>query len=216
MPLRDATGWAYCAFYRLEGCVVIMAATNRTIFHFVVRENSCWADWVKHVPCVFVWGDTAFRSFWPAQECLLNLPAAGWTSVCGAHWLCLGDWPFRYITSAHCNHNFYFLCADLIIYLPSPPCLMLKQSVALCCVLYFVFMWFQPIKSKQQQFVTHVDLSFHLSFSLWSGLILSLFDLQRFPHQMPRMPTCTSWTWFNRQTLSFTCLTSSSTTSSCL
>lgn len=49
-----------------------------------------------------------------------------------------------------------------------------------------------------------------------SGLIFSLFDLQQFPHQMPRMPTCISWMWFNRQTLSSTCLTSSSMTSSCL
>lgn len=39
---------------------------------------------------------------------------------------------------------------------------------------------------------SHINLSSHLLFALLSGLILSLFDLQQFHHQMPRMPTCTS------------------------
>lgn len=45
----------------------------------------------------YAWRHAALRPLRPSQERLLNLPAAGRASVCGAHRLRPGDRPLGYV-----------------------------------------------------------------------------------------------------------------------
>lgn len=79
----------------------------------VKRENYAEPKRVQCLLFLFVWGGvTAFRSFRPAQERLLNLPAAGWPPLCWPHRLRPRDRPFR---SVHFSSFMTIICAWCVL-----------------------------------------------------------------------------------------------------